>query len=79
MKLSGFLFFTFLILKLTGVISWSWLWVFSPIWIPVLLSIFIALLLLITILILVFTKRKSLVETENLLKIIKVRFIKFLS
>ena len=24
----------FIILKLTHVISWSWLWVFSPLWIP---------------------------------------------
>lgn len=24
----------FVILKLTGIISWSWLWVFSPFWIP---------------------------------------------
>jgi len=25
----------FLILKLTGVISWSWWWVFSPLWLPI--------------------------------------------
>ena len=25
----------FIILKLTKVISWSWLWVFSPIWITI--------------------------------------------
>jgi len=25
----------FIGLKLTGVISWSWLWVLAPIWIPV--------------------------------------------
>lgn len=24
----------FVVLKLCGVISWSWLWVLSPIWIP---------------------------------------------
>lgn len=24
----------FIVLKLTGVIAWSWLWVLSPIWIP---------------------------------------------
>jgi len=24
----------FIILKLTGVIAWSWWWVFSPLWIP---------------------------------------------
>lgn len=27
------LFITFLILKLTGAISWSWVWVTSPLWI----------------------------------------------
>lgn len=26
---------TFLILKLTGVIDWPWIWVLSPFWIPV--------------------------------------------
>lgn len=28
------LLFIFITLKLTGVISWSWLWVLSPIWVP---------------------------------------------
>jgi len=28
------LFLVFLVLKLTGTITWSWLWVFSPLWIP---------------------------------------------
>ena len=31
----GFLLFlVFLVLKLTGVISWSWWWVTAPLWIP---------------------------------------------
>ena len=30
-----FLTIVFLILKLTGLLSWSWLWVLSPLWIPV--------------------------------------------
>jgi hypothetical protein len=30
---STLLFVVFLILKLTGVIAWSWLWVTSPLWI----------------------------------------------
>jgi hypothetical protein len=30
----GVLFITFLVLKLTGVIAWSWWWIFSPLWIP---------------------------------------------
>lgn len=25
----------FIVLKLTGVISWSWLWVLSPLWISI--------------------------------------------
>ena len=30
---SGFLLFlTFLVLKLTGVITWSWWWVTAPLW-----------------------------------------------
>jgi hypothetical protein len=29
------------ILKLTGVIDWSWVWVTSPIWIPIALVFFI--------------------------------------
>lgn len=32
--LSGILFVVFLILKLCKVITWSWWWVFAPIWIP---------------------------------------------
>ena len=29
------LFMVFLVLKLTGVIHWSWWWVTSPMWMPV--------------------------------------------
>lgn len=29
----------FVVLKLCGVISWSWLWVLSPFWIRILLGI----------------------------------------
>lgn len=38
------LFIVFLILKLCGVITWSWWWVTAPIWIPIGLSL-IAILL----------------------------------
>ena len=31
----GLLFVVFLVLKLTGVIAWSWWWVPAPLWIPV--------------------------------------------
>jgi hypothetical protein len=30
----GLLAIAFIVLKLCGVIAWSWLWVLSPIWIP---------------------------------------------
>lgn len=33
----------FIGLKLTGFITWPWLWVLSPLWIPLLLFISIAL------------------------------------
>ena len=32
--LGGALFITFLVLKLCGVVSWSWVWVTAPLWIP---------------------------------------------
>ena len=31
---AGLLTIAFIVLKLTNVITWSWLWVLSPIWIP---------------------------------------------
>lgn len=33
----------FIVLKLTGVITWSWIWVLAPIWIP--FAIFIVVLI----------------------------------
>ena len=49
MSLCGILFIILLILKLTGRINWSWIWVFSPIWITMFFTFFwwIALLILI--------------------------------
>ena len=35
----------FITLKLCGVISWSWLWVLSPLWISVILVIIIVAIL----------------------------------
>lgn len=34
----------FVVLKLCGVISWSWWWVFAPIWIPVAIVLFFLIL-----------------------------------
>jgi ABC-type antimicrobial peptide transport system permease subunit len=36
------LFLIFMTLKLTGHITWSWLWVFSPLWIPISVGVIIA-------------------------------------
>ncbi|AXK86558.1 hypothetical protein SAMN05421776_11730 [Nocardia farcinica] len=36
---SGALFLVFLVLKLTGVIAWSWWWITAPLWIPFLLVV----------------------------------------
>jgi hypothetical protein len=35
---AGLLAIVFIVLKLTKVISWSWWWVLSPLWIPVALT-----------------------------------------
>ena len=40
---SGLLTIVFIVLKLTGYINWSWLWVLSPIWI---LIVFVTVLLI---------------------------------
>jgi len=42
----GLLFILFLALKLTGVINWSWFWVFSPILFPLIVVLFIILLVI---------------------------------
>ena len=31
----------FIVLKLTGVIDWSWVWVLAPIWISVIISVIV--------------------------------------
>lgn len=39
--LNGLLFITFLVLKLTHIIDWSWWWVAAPLWIPFVLGIIV--------------------------------------
>lgn len=41
MSITGVTQVVFLILKLTGNIDWSWLWVLSPVWIFVVLAILV--------------------------------------
>lgn len=42
----GLLAIAFIVLKLCGVINWSWIWVLAPLWMPVILVIFIVLILI---------------------------------
>lgn len=41
LNLPGLLLVVFVVLKLTGLIAWSWVWVLSPLWIPLLLVLVI--------------------------------------
>jgi hypothetical protein len=41
----GLLTIVFIVLKLCHVITWSWIWVLSPIWIPVFVGIIILLII----------------------------------
>ena len=36
---TGLLTIAFIVLKLLGIITWSWVWVFAPIWIDAILAI----------------------------------------
>lgn len=54
--LSGILTIIFVVLKLTKLINWSWVWVLSPIWIELLICF--ALILFLIIFKLVLTKKK---------------------
>lgn len=47
------LFITFLVLKLTDVIAWSWWWVTAPLWIP---AAIMAVVLLVIVLVIAFTR-----------------------
>ena len=44
--IGALLLVAFIVLKLCGVISWSWLWVLAPLWIPVLIAFVVALFIL---------------------------------
>lgn len=42
---AGVLTIVFIVLKLIGVISWSWVWVLSPLWISLVITLVIVLLI----------------------------------
>lgn len=56
MALCGLFDITLIVLKLTGVINWSWLWVLAPIWIPTAITLAIIVIVLVAILVRELTK-----------------------
>lgn len=42
---TGLLTIVFIVLKLTGVVAWSWAWVLSPLWISAALAVAFLLIL----------------------------------
>ena len=56
MGLAGVLLVVFIVLKLVGVITWSWLWVLSPLWISVGL---VLVIFLITLVVVAITQHKN--------------------
>lgn len=44
---TGLLQITFIVLKLCGVIQWSWLWVLSPIWICLIIDCIVLIIIVI--------------------------------
>ena len=49
--ISGLLGVAFIVLKLTGTITWSWVWVLSPFWIPLALVAMLIVLALVALLV----------------------------
>lgn len=49
---SGLLTIAFVVLKLTGVIAWKWIWVFAPLWISASIGFVILFFILMFILLL---------------------------
>ena len=43
------LFVVFLVLKLCKVITWSWIWVFAPLWISFIIGVLVFLLVFVVI------------------------------
>lgn len=42
----GLLTIAFIVLKLTKVINWSWVWVLAPLWIPTCVIVFVVVLII---------------------------------
>lgn len=54
----------FITLKCLGLVSWSWLWVFSPIWIPAAIFLLVLVILIVGGLIIVARSEKNNPATE---------------
>jgi len=46
-NLADLLLIAFIILKLCGVIQWSWLWVLAPLWIPLAIWLVVVVIILV--------------------------------
>lgn len=44
MSFGDILLIIFIVLKLTHVINWSWVWVLSPLWISIIIAVIIVIL-----------------------------------
>lgn len=56
MTLCGLFDITLIVLKLTGVLKVSWLWVLAPIWIPTAITLAIIVIVLVVVLVRELTK-----------------------
>lgn len=70
-NLSFIVFAVFLILKLTGVIDWSWWWVTSPLWITA--AVVIAVILIVLALVLLWLGALTLVGFIDIISDWKTR------
>ena len=70
-KLGGFttlLAIAFIVLKLCNVITWSWLWVLSPLWIPIAITILSLLFFLILYIVLYIVLDNDTRRTTNIIR-----------
>lgn len=58
----GLLTIAFIVLKLTGVIDWSWLWVLAPIWIPTIIAVIVLVIFLVIV---IYAAVTSYLPTKN--------------
>jgi hypothetical protein len=58
-NISTMLFLIFLILKLTGLINWSWWWVTSPLWIPLCFGVVLFIFAVLATIVIVIKKQNN--------------------